>query len=88
MRDSSLLYRQAERILYGQGLRIDRRSYYNLARRQPIGTTQDDLLALVSVLEHDGWIYRTFWDFINNDQGVIIKQVLKAVFLPTTSLSA
>jgi hypothetical protein len=86
MRDSSLLYRQAERILYGQGLRIDRRSYYNLARRQSMGTTQDDLLALVSVLEYDGWIYRTFWDFINNDQGVIIKQVLKAVFFTNNEL--
>jgi hypothetical protein len=51
-----------------------------------MGTTQDDLLALVSVLEHDGWIYRTFWDFINNDQGVIIKQVLKAVFFTNDEL--
>jgi hypothetical protein len=28
----------------------------------------------------------TFWDFINNDQGVIIKQVLKAVFFTNNEL--
>ena len=67
MRNSTLPYRQAERILYGQGLKLDRKTYYNLARGKSMGTTQDDLLALVSVLEHDDWIYRTYWEFRKDD---------------------
>jgi hypothetical protein len=51
-----------------------------------MGTTQDDLLALVSVLEHDDWIYRTYWEFRKDDQGKIIAQVLKAVFFTSKEL--
>jgi hypothetical protein len=86
MRNSTLPYRQAERILYGQGLKLDRKTYYNLARGKSMGTTQDDLLALVSVLEHDDWIYRTYWEFRKDDQGKIIAQVLKAVFFTSKEL--
>jgi hypothetical protein len=86
MRQSALSFRQAERILYGQGLKLDRKAYYNLARGKSMGTTPDDLLALVSVLEHDNWIYRTYWEFRTNDQGVITNQVLKAVFFTNEDL--
>jgi hypothetical protein len=54
MRILYLLYRQAERILYGQNLRINKNSYYNLARSKFINIITDSLLALVSVLERDG----------------------------------
>ena len=53
MRNSSLSFRQAERILYGQGLKLDRNAYYNLARDRSMEPTQDGLLALVAVLERD-----------------------------------
>ena len=42
--------------------------------------TQDGLLALVSVLEREGWLYRTYWDFQTNEQGTIIARILKAVY--------
>lgn len=46
----------------------------------------DGLLALVSVLEQDDWIYRTFWDFKYSDTGVVISQVLRAVFFTNKDL--
>jgi hypothetical protein len=86
MRESFLPFRQAERILYGQGLKIDRKTYYNLAREKSMEMTSDGLLALVIVLERDSWIYRTFWDFIYNDVGAVTKQVLKVVFFTNDEL--
>jgi hypothetical protein len=67
MRTSYLPYRQAERILHGQNLRIDRITYYNLARQQAMEITTDGLLALVTVLERDGWVYRTYWEFVRDE---------------------
>jgi hypothetical protein len=78
MRESYLPFRQAERILSGQGLKIDRQYYYNLAREKTMDANSDGL-ALVTVLERDSWTYRTFWYFNYSDLGVIKKQVLKAV---------
>jgi hypothetical protein len=72
MRILYLLYRQTERILYGQNFKINRNSYYNLARSKSMDMTTDDLLALVSVLERDKWIYRTYWKFIKNDLNVVV----------------
>jgi hypothetical protein len=86
MRILYLLYRQTERILYGQNLKINRNSYYNLARSKPMDTITNGLLALVSVLKRDGWIYRTYWEFIKNDLNVVTKQVLKAVFFTNNNL--
>jgi hypothetical protein len=86
MRTSHLSYRQAERILHGQNLRIDRNSYYNLARKQPMDLNPDGLLALVTVLERDQWVYRTYWEFIRDELGQVKQQVLKAVFFTNNSL--
>jgi hypothetical protein len=86
MRDSFVPFRQAERILHGQGLKIDRKAYYNLAREKTMEYSSDGLLALVSVLERDRWTYRTYWDFTYNDAGAVTKQVLKAVFFTNDEL--
>lgn len=86
MRESFVPFRQAERILYGQGLKIDRTSYYNLAREKAMEQSSDGLLALVTVLERDSWTYRTFWDFSYSSVGVITNQVLKAVFFTNDEL--
>jgi hypothetical protein len=86
MRDSFLPFRQAERILHGQGLKIDRKAYYNLARGKAMESSSDGLLALVSVLERDRWTYRTFWEFTYNDVRTVTKQVLKAVFFTNDEL--
>jgi hypothetical protein len=87
MRDSSLSFRHAERILYGQGLKIDRKTYYNLARNKSLEMNQDGLLALVTVLEHDDWTYRTFWEWKTNAEGLVNSQVLKAVFFTNTEMT-
>jgi MULE transposase domain len=86
MRASHLPFRQAERILHGQGLKIDRNWYYNLARMNAMETSPDGLLALVTVLEKDNWTYRTFWEFIKDDLNVVTKRVLKAVFFTNDRL--
>jgi hypothetical protein len=86
LRTSNVSFRQAERILHGQSLKIDRNTYYNLARSAPMAPTTEGLLALVSVLERDGWIYRTLWEFVKNDLQVVINQVLKAVFFTNDEL--
>jgi hypothetical protein len=86
MRESFLPFRQAERILHGQGLKIDRKSYYNLAREKAMEQNSDGLLALVTVLEQDSWTYRTFWDFSYSSVGIVTKQVLKAVFFTNDEL--
>ena len=86
MRESYVPFRQAERILYGQGLKIDRKAYYNLAREKTMEMTSNGLLALVTVLERDSWTYRTFWEFGYNDTGVVTKQVPKAVFFTNDEL--
>jgi hypothetical protein len=64
MRNSFLPFRQAERILFGQGLKIDRKSYYNLARAKSMEISPEGLLALVAALERDSCTYRTYWDFV------------------------
>lgn len=46
----------------------------------------DGLLALVTVLEKDHWTYRTLWDLVKNDLGVVTTQVLKAVFFTNNRL--
>jgi MULE transposase domain len=86
MRGSYLPFRQAERILHGQGLKIDRNSYYNLARAQAMESSSNGLLALVSVLKRDRWTYYTFWDFTYSEIGVVTQQVLKAVFFTNDEL--
>jgi hypothetical protein len=86
MRAAHLSFRQAERILHGQNLKIDRNSYYNLARRSTMDISTEGLLALVTVLERDNWTYRTFWEFVRDDLKVITKQVLKAVFFTNDAL--
>lgn len=86
MRAAHLPYRQAERILHGQGLKIDRNWYYNLARRSTMEISTDGLLALVTVLERDSWTYRTFWELVKDDHGLVTKQVLKAVFFTNDRL--
>lgn len=86
MRAAHLPFRMAERILHGQGLKIDRSWYYNLARRSTMEVSTDGLLALVTVLERDEWTYRTFWEFARDDHGTVIKQVLKAVFFTNERL--
>jgi hypothetical protein len=86
MRAAHLSFRQAERILHGQSLKINRNSYYNLARRSTMDISTEGLLALVTVLERDNWTYRTFWEFIRDDLKVITKQVLKAVFFTNDAL--
>jgi hypothetical protein len=40
---------------------------------------RDDKQA-IAVLEHDGWIYRSFWDITRNGSGQAIGQVLQAIF--------
>jgi hypothetical protein len=86
MRASHLSFRQAERILHGQSLKIDRNSYYNLARRSAMDLSTEGLLALVTVLERDNWTYRTYWEFVRDDLKVVTKQVLKAVFFTNDTL--
>jgi hypothetical protein len=54
MQQLHLSFRQAERILHGQHLKINRNAYYNLARSNLMEMTTDGLLALVAVLERDG----------------------------------
>jgi hypothetical protein len=88
MRNSFLPFRQAERILFGQGLKIDRKSYYNLARAKSMEISPEGLLALVAVLERDSWTYRTYWDFVYSETGAVTKQVLKAVFFTNDELIA
>ena len=60
MRNAKLSFRQAERVLWGQDLAIDRASYYNLARMKAMEISPDGLFSLVTVLERDSWVYRTF----------------------------
>lgn len=43
-------------------------------------STQDDLLALVAVLERDNLLYCTQWGFRTNEQGVSTARILPAVF--------
>jgi hypothetical protein len=86
MREAHLPFRHAERILHGQDLKIDRVSYYNLARAGAMEATTEGLLALVTVLERDGWIYRTLWDLKKNDTGAVVAKVLKAVFFTNNDL--
>ena len=62
MRESFLPFHQAQRILYGQGLKIDHKTYYNLAYEKAMEQNFDGLLALVTVPEQDNWTYSTFWD--------------------------
>jgi hypothetical protein len=86
MRSAYLPFRMAERILHGQGLKIDRNWYYNLARKKGMDASTDGLLALVTVLEQDKWTYRTFWEFVRDDHGTVVNQVLKAVFFTNERL--
>ena len=86
MRKAYLPFRHAERILYGQDLKIDRISYYNPARAGAMEVTTEDLLALVTVLEQDRWIYRTLWDLNKNNTGTVVAKVLKAVFFTNNDL--
>jgi MULE transposase domain len=86
MRQAHLPFRYAERILHGQDLKIDRVSYYNLARAGAMKATTEGLLALVTVLERDNWIYRTLWDLKKNDAGAVTAKVLKAVFFTNKDL--
>jgi hypothetical protein len=86
MREAHLPFRHAERILHGQDLKIDRVSYYNLARAGAMEATTEGLLALVTVLERDGWTYRTLWDLKKNDTGAVVAKVLKAVFFTNNDL--
>lgn len=80
VRSAYLPFRTAERILHSQGLKIDRSWFYDLARHGAMEISTDGLLALVAVLEQYKWTYRTFWDFVRDDHGTVIKQVLKAIF--------
>jgi hypothetical protein len=57
-----------------------------LARIDTMETSPNGLLALVTVLERDKWTYRTFWEFIKDNHGVVIKRVLKAVFFTNDCL--
>jgi hypothetical protein len=86
MRESFLPFRQAQRILYGQGRKIDRKSYHNLAREKAMEQNSDGLLALVAVLERGSWTYSTFWDLSYSSVGIVTKQVFKAVFFTNDEL--
>ena len=86
MRNAKLSFRQAERVLWGQDLAIDRASYYNLARIEAMEISPNGLLSLVTVLERDSWVYRTFWEYTRDPQGTVTQRVLKAVFFTNDDL--
>ena len=86
MRTANLSFRQAERVLWGQQLVLDRTTYYNLARSKSMEMTPDGLLSLVTVLEQDRWIYRTLWEYVQDPRGRIMQRVLKAVFFTNNDL--
>jgi MULE transposase domain len=86
MRSAHLSFRQAERVLWGQDLKIDRKTYYNLARQEAMPMTQDGLLSLVAVLEQGNWTYRSFWEYIRDPTGAVTSRVLKAVFFTNDEL--
>jgi hypothetical protein len=46
----------------------------------------DGLLSLVTVLEQDCWVYRTFWEYTRDPQGAVTQRVLKAVFFTNNDL--
>jgi hypothetical protein len=86
MRSAHLTFRQAERVLWGQQLKIDRKTYYNLAREEAMPMTQDGLLSLVAVLEQGSWTYRTFWEYIRDLNRTVTERTLKAVFFTNNEL--
>jgi hypothetical protein len=90
MRAAQLSFRQAERVLWGQQLKIDRKTYYNIARQQAMPMTQDGLMSLIAVLEQDNWTYRSFWEYIRTPTsavaGEVTARVLKAVFFTNDAL--
>jgi hypothetical protein len=86
MRSAHLSFRQAERVLWGQQLKIDRKTYYNLAREAAMPMTEDGLLSLVAALEQGNWTYRSFWEYIRDPNGTITQRVLKAVFFTNDEL--
>jgi hypothetical protein len=55
-----LSYRESERVLWGLNLELDRKAYYNLARLKAMSYDGDSLKALITYLEQDDWIYRSF----------------------------
>jgi len=83
--DSESILSQAERVLWGQQLKLDRKKLYNLARLSTMPSTQDGLLSLIAVLNRKLDVPFVL-EYVRDPVGTVTSRILKAVFFTNDEL--